>query len=206
MVRFLKENKKGISLVEIIVAIAITGIIIVMLGSVISSGTVLFNRQNKIVDMTNESQLLSGQLEQSLMEATGITIYHDDANKCKYIYTGVINAAGDGWENPTGVERTLILKENNFYVSNNFVTDASVMNEGNMITSYIKTFDIKIAESSKETVTGEGGLEEINYINPIVVEVNYVLEKDDNKKSAALIIKMRNYIGQCFDGPKPVKE
>lgn len=207
MIKYLKENKKGISLVEIIVALAIAGIIVAMLGTVISQGTILFNRQNTIVDLANESQLVSGQIEQCLMEATGITIYHDSANGCEYIYTGEIDKVNGGWANATGVERTIIVKDEYLYISNEFVADADMMNEGNMISSYLKSFNIGIAENSTEKITDEANaVVGIKYLNPMVVEVDYLLETDDSRKAANITIKLRNYITQCYEGGKPVSE
>lgn len=195
MLRFLKENKKGISLVEIIVALAIAGILLSMLGGLISQGAILFKHQNTIVDLANESQLVSGQFEQTLMEARALIIHRDIAGGNIYIYTGEINAAGTGWKDATGVERTIIVTKTHMYVSNGYIADVSEMNEGNMITSYLKDFSIAIGESSKEYIKDENGLiVGINYLNPIVAEIDYVLSSNDREKTADLVLKLRNYI------------
>ncbi len=203
MLRFLKENKKGISLVEIIVALAIASILLGMLGGLISQGAILFKQQNTIVDLANESQLVSGQFEQTLMEAKALLIHRDVAGDNIYIYTGEINAGETGWKDATGVERTIIVTKTHMYVSNSYVSDVSEMNEGNMITSYLKDFTIEIGESSKEYIKDENGLVTgVNYLNPIVVEIDYVLETNDREKSTDLVLKLRNYIDLVEDKNK----
>lgn len=206
IIKKLKFEKRGISLVEILVALAIAGIILALLGSVMTQGVTIFRKQSTVVDLANESQLITGQLEQCLMEASAFTVYRDNSTGEIFIYTGEADHKNNCWTRPTGVERTIIVSGEKLYISGEYCTDTTFVNEGNLISSYIDTFDIKISEKSIEKETDEAGaVIAVTYTNPIVVEVNYVIERDGNKKAADMTIKLRNYIEQCIDESKPLE-
>lgn len=191
-----KLNKKGLSLVEVMVTLAIAGIIAVMLSMFISQGTKTFKKQSSIVDLTNESQIISGQLEQCLMEAKALIIRK--SSKHIYIYTGQPNYSETSWSNPTGVERTVIVYDGRIYISAAYCTNIDEVDESNLIGSYIDEFNIHIADSSIEAETDElGAILNKKYKNPIVVNLNYKLKWDSSEKNASFTIKLRNNIELC---------
>lgn len=192
----LKQNKKGITLVEVLVTMAVAGVIVGMLGLFMTQGTRIFKRQTNIVDLTNESQIISGQLEQTLMEARAFVVKKDINGT--YIYTGEVDESTGLWKNPTGVERTIIIADGSIYISNSYCEAAGDVNESNLISKYVDSFDITIAESSKEYVRDDAGaIVETKYINPIVVNIQYELTYEDTHKNSRMTIKLRNYISKC---------
>lgn len=55
-----KLNNQGFSLVELLVALAISGIVIVMISLLIVNSSNLFNNENKNIDLQNEFQVVDG--------------------------------------------------------------------------------------------------------------------------------------------------
>lgn len=84
-----KLNNQGFSLVELLVALAISGIVIVMISLLIVNSSNLFNNENKNIDLQNEFQVVDGFLSETLMEAKTIDIVdNDDGDQTLTLYTG----------------------------------------------------------------------------------------------------------------------
>ncbi|MBE5939265.1 MAG: hypothetical protein E7266_02610 [Lachnospiraceae bacterium] len=204
LITFIKTENEGISFVEIIVSLAIAGIVLVLLSSALTQGVSIFRKQSTVADLIGESQFVAGQLEQSIMEANEFTIYRDTVKGEIFVYTGRANHDSNCWIEPTGVERTIVFSGTKLYISKEYCSDVSQLNEGNLLSSYVDEFNIKISESSIERITDEaGGNAGEIYVNPIVVRAEYVLKNEDNEKAAALTIKIRNEISNCYDGVMP---
>lgn len=82
-----KLNNQGFSLVELLVALAISGIVIVMISLLIVNSSNLFNNENKNIDLQNEFQVVDGFLSETLMEAKTIDIKDNDDGTLT-LYTG----------------------------------------------------------------------------------------------------------------------
>lgn len=84
-----KLNNQGFSLVELLVALAISGIVIVMISLLIVNSSNLFNNENKNIDLQNEFQVVDGFLSETLMEAKTIDIKdNSDGDQTLTLYTG----------------------------------------------------------------------------------------------------------------------
>ncbi len=84
-----KLNNQGFSLVELLVALAISGIVIVMISLLIVNSSNLFNNENKNIDLQNEFQVVDGFLSETLMEAKTIDIVDNgDGDQTLTLYTG----------------------------------------------------------------------------------------------------------------------
>jgi len=194
----LKLNKNGMSMIELIVTLGIAGVIVGMLGMFIAQSSLLFKNQSAIVDLTNEAQMISEQLEQSIMEATALTI--EKKGDITFIYTGIGDSEEGKWVNGTGVERTFIISDGKIYISTKFCQLITDVSDANLISAYGKSFDIKVSEKSKEYETDEAGVKlSTIYLNPIMVEVNFELEFDDTTKKTSLVLKLRNDIEHCIE-------
>lgn len=66
----MKENNKGFSLLELVIAMCILTIIGFMLLSIIQSGTNSYSRTSKSINVQNEAQLAMDQIQEILIDAT----------------------------------------------------------------------------------------------------------------------------------------
>lgn len=80
------QLNKGVSLVEVLVAIGVSSIVMVVIFAFISSGSNFFKRQSNSIDLQNELQEASNKVSDTLMEATNLIIRKNGDDI--YIYTG----------------------------------------------------------------------------------------------------------------------
>ena len=84
-----KLDNRGISLVEIIIAVAIASIVSLLIATMLSNGSYWFTRENQKVDLQNDLQIVSNQLNDRFQEAKEIHIVKCDG--AIRIYTGEID-------------------------------------------------------------------------------------------------------------------
>lgn len=62
------QDNKGITLVEILVGIAIMGVVATMIAAIMTSGTNYFRKQSSALDLQNEAQLVSTSMTAAVLE------------------------------------------------------------------------------------------------------------------------------------------
>lgn len=72
-------NNKGFSLIELLVSVAIMSIVMVIATTMMTNSSRYFERQSAMVEVQNESQLITNHLSEAVMEATGIQFTYDEA-------------------------------------------------------------------------------------------------------------------------------
>lgn len=90
-------DNKGVSLVELLVSIAIMGILAALVSVVLVSGTKFFRKQSAVTNLQNDSQIITTTITKALLEATDIKV----ENKTGYIEI----STGDkifAWVNQSG--------------------------------------------------------------------------------------------------------
>ncbi len=181
-------NNKGLSLIELLVAMAVSAIVITMISFLLIRGTTQYERINTEITLQDESQIIMNHLKQAFMEATFLHIN----NEGKEVYTGDIDSSLE-LKIVNGTERHILVEDNKLYIiSKNGVTDK----KGYTISSLIKDFKIEFDESCKYYTTPDVNLPSVlsGYKNPLVLKVSYTLEKGKETKTQTALIKLRNNI------------
>ncbi|MCR5216505.1 MAG: prepilin-type N-terminal cleavage/methylation domain-containing protein [Lachnospiraceae bacterium] len=70
----LKLDNQGVTLVELLVSVAIMSIVMLIATNMIVNGATFFERQSTLVEIHDESTVISNYLSESIMEATAITV------------------------------------------------------------------------------------------------------------------------------------
>jgi|GEM_PF-6339417 len=189
ILRVLKSNKKGFSLVELIVTMAITSVVIGILATVVYQGSRISRKQNAVATLANEVQQINGMFEEAIMEAKVIDGYTTDSTVYKaLIYTGEVNESGTGWNTDTGTERIIIIYDNYIYILSEYtnltlasVTESYVtsLSDGYKLTENLDIMSIT-ADATKQLVT-----------------FAYTLANDEADKSTTLEVKARNTLDVC---------
>lgn len=81
----MKLNNKGATLVELIVVMAISSIVLVMIGTVISFGSRSYTVANREAKMQMDSQVVLSQIEELIIEANKIVSYTLTGNRKAYL-------------------------------------------------------------------------------------------------------------------------
>lgn len=208
-----KLSNQGFSLVELLVALAISGIVIVMISLLIVNSSNLFNNENKNIDLQNEFQVVDGFLSETLMEAKTIDIKDNDDGTLT-LYTGT--RGSDEALQPvttepietttTGAaaasittERIITFKpdSNSLYITKS--KEAS-LTKGNRISSSVKKFKVSIDDSCKtykeveNSITHETTLEHTGYANPIILNIELNISNEKSDKTEVVKITVRNQL------------
>lgn len=191
----MKQNNKGISLVELLVAIAVSGIILVMIGVVITEGTKHFKEESIRASLQNELQMVNSQLTQTIMEASMLDIVNGSD---KIIYTGEISSVDNELLIVNGTEKIITVKNNNLYITNFNDTDGTKLTSGYSVSSNVEDFQISIDEGClvENETDSDGNLIEDYYTNPLIIKINISLKKSDITVNGEMSVRLRNDISQ----------
>ena len=196
-------NNKGFTLIEILVALAVSGIVVVMIAALMTNGSFLFKSENTKINLQNELQMIDSFLTETVLEAKALYI-SEDANKVQ-VYTGEKDAAGQliPVERPVydadattvapviTTERILTYAKSDekrgVYITKSFVSVDS-LSKGYLISSCVTEFDVTVDDSCI-ALDDDGNT---YYKNPIVLNVKVVVSDADKTKTQIFTYKLRN--------------
>lgn len=200
-----KLNNKGMSLIELVIAIAIASVVSFLIVTMMVSSTTMFRQESSKIDVQNDLQVLQNQITDALREAKEINIV-----KCGdsiRIYTGAVNTttnqlvaepvAGGSVEKYTDV--IITYKDNVLYITSAYMEDIP---KGYILSENVSDFDISISGSPigyTEDVTDSlgvvsGTIYKEYYDNPITVNVSLKIGTGDKMKNADMTVQVRNKI------------
>lgn len=177
-----KPNNKGFSLLEVLVAVAITAVIATLIAAFVTSGTGYFRKQSNSIDLQNMLQETSNKITDSLMEATSIEI--KEQGGALWIYTG------DFEEVDPKVKPKLILwlkSAGEIYVMDYEISDTGSVDEGYCMAKYVKDFKIELDPKCENPDTHK-------WEQPLMFNVSISLENRDEERSDSKTTTLRNKI------------
>ena len=182
IIKRLKLNNKGLSLVEVLIAVGITAIVATLLAAFISSGMGYFGKQSNSIDLQNELQETSNKITDALMEATSVSI--KEQGGALWIYTGDFSVA-----NPK-VRPKLILwikDRSELYIMDYDISDIGAVDEGYCMSKYVKDIKIELDSKCQDPST-------MKWEQPLIFNVAISLENKDEVRSDAKTTTLRNKI------------
>lgn len=201
-IRLRKLNNKGLSLVEVLVALAITGIVATIIMSLISSGTGFYRRQSNSIDLQNELQETSNKISDALMEATQIEVTDSDGM--------LVIKTGNFSEENAKVQPKCIVWVKPYNEKNGaiYVMDTEVpasfdeAAEGYCMSECVEDFSIEIDESCLKTdesghVQTDASGNEI-YRQPVMFNVSIKVSDNGEEKHDSKTITLRNRIDKLI--------
>ena len=188
----IKQNNKGFSLIELLVTMAISGVIVILTASLVMNGSKWYTGETAKSDMQNDIQTVNTKIQKSLMEATALTVKKE--SNVSYILTGQWDAVNGKWtddSNQNGTARAIIFYENRIYITDKYyeVSDviANKIPEGYEFSKYLDSVSITL---KNDIATVEGGKNEIE--GPVGVNIQYRMKKNKKTTSTDFDVSLRN--------------
>lgn len=193
------NNNKGFSLIELLVAIGVSGIVILMISFIMVQGTTLFKGENEVIDIQSESQIVRNQLTEALMGAKSVVVVN--AGEDIVIYTGPVNnennsliaeTAGDGGLSAVTTERIITYDDskNSLYISSTSVNGATT-SEGSLISDCVTDMVVVFNEDCAKR-RSDGSIE--YYKNPFSLDIKLKLEDGEQKSDLNISVRIRNIL------------
>lgn len=195
-----KLNNKGVTLLEVIIAVAIAAVVSTLIVTMIVSSSNMFSRESKVIDGQNEMQVVQNQITDRFREAKEINVVKcGDAVR---IYTGEVDLDTNKLVvEGSGVKYTdciITYVDNKLYVTNSYMT---TIPEGYLLADDVSQFEISIATDAEaytqyetDDMNNPYEVTKYYYDNPISVTIKMDIGTGDAKKNADLTVKLRNEI------------
>lgn len=194
-----KLNNKGFSLMEVLVALAVSATVITIVGSFISQGSRFYSKTGNSVNLQNELQEVSNIVCDTLQEATFLEIQKDTSKL--NVFTGSysmqngINVFDPGKGVDVSRSRLIHWDGSNVYVFDNASLDR-INNEdkkGFCYSKYVSEINISVNNQCKsKNVDG--------YTQPLMLDVTIAVSNKGTKRQETKIITLRNKISELRIG------
>jgi type II secretory pathway component PulJ len=181
------KNEKGITVVEIMVALAMTGLIITAIGSFMTVNMKGYNSTKSSVNLQYEAQLIMNMLIDTLMEVSDIKLIQDQENdegsinlleevkgKLGKVVFIIPRKGSDG--NKREYEVTLYREDG---TQNLILKNEEISPEGEILTNRLKELTIESVDG-KTLKTCKG------------IRINLVLENEEQEMTIRNEVKFRN--------------
>ena len=188
-------GNKGITLVEVLVSIAILGIVSSMISAILMGGMNFFRKQSTAIDLQSDSQLIMASMSTAILEGTDFILQEKNADGRKLLVFTTGDAAGEAkgrqyiWvEESTGSDKGYL------YIYD--VGAAVDYNKGNCLSQFV-TYMSVMGKALSETVNPAGdkvytyvAVESATEVNSIYVE--FTLANSQGEVTQSFEIKPRN--------------
>jgi len=214
-------NNKGFSLLEVLVALAITGIVATLVMTLISTSSSMFHKESNTLDIQNQLQETSNKINDVLQEATSLTMTSTVAagQSVLVIYNGTdvvseeestaegdeetVDASTDKiipryiiWFKPSTGTGSIYIINKAMYPGidhlDELLTEGSDY-EGYCLTEYVKDMVIEIDDSCYGTAES-GAVDESIVNQPLILNISLSLENRDEVKFDSKTVTLRNSI------------
>ncbi len=189
------RDSRGLTLVELLVAMAIIGFVMAGLAAIMNLTGAFFNQNTDEVDLQNEAQDAFNQLQNILIDATD-GIGYDDTNHILYAFTeeGYTKIALDSVNSTLRYSQYTFLNPINADTTLTIQAAAGLSRMENetidnvLMASYVTGFEVNIWEEAGEADEDTVG----ENIRSVVISLTLV--EGDNTFSDALTVSLRNRV------------
>ena len=192
------NQNKGFSLVEILVSLAVSSIVLIVVGVFISTGTNFFNNTSRTIELQNELMEVSNKVNDALMQATYIQIEEGSSVSGEgiTIYTGELSTDKKSFVTGKGNASKKIewtgINDKKLYVMDKPVLDAGMDKRpycyGNMVTNISVSFSEDCYEMS------EDGSYIWFFEQPLILEVSITVSDSKESRSDSKTVTLRNQV------------
>lgn len=203
------KNNKGISLIELVVAIGIMSIVMLIITEMLVNATRFFERQSSNVELQNEAQIVTNYLTEAIMEANGMEF--DNVTGVYKLFTTAPGAGGtDTYATGKGEKRILYYDSANtslyvvvFNVSDPIPDSSTFARDGYLISKQVEGFNISFAKAdimddstTEDPSTGATAAPEKGVINPVKVDIEFRLRHNLAAANFEITADCRNHLNE----------
>lgn len=185
-------NNKGVSLIELLIAIAVGAIVLSALTLLVTQATKGYRVQVETAQIQNEANITLNQIESAVMEAKEITVENEKAP--------------NGTEIAGGNTRYLVLSDNMVYIYDStketlyladkkYTSQSDLDTKASIVCVDVTEFKVKIKKESFKTKDDGTGRQVINKIdNPVRMEITVNVKKNSRERTVSRISGVRNML------------
>lgn len=186
-----KHNNKGFTLIEVLVALAVSSVVITIVIAFISQGSRFYKTQSNTINLQNELQETSNVITDALQEATYLKITSN--NNALSVYTGSYKIV-EGKKlfiNEKGSSRYILRDGSGIYIYDKadmqYITDKD--KPGYRYSNNIEAITVSINDKCK-TKVGDSKV----IIQPVMLDVYIKVTHNDTSRFENKTITLRNKI------------
>ncbi|HAI91179.1 MAG TPA: hypothetical protein DCM21_01320 [Butyrivibrio sp.] len=186
-----KHNNKGFTLIEVLVALAVSSVVITIVIAFISQGSRFYKTQSNTINLQNELQETSNVITDALQEATYLKIA--SYNNALSVYTGSykIVAGKKLFINEKGSSRYILRDGSGIYIydkaDTQYITDKD--KPGYRYSNNIEAITVSINEKCKTNVADSEVITQ-----PVMLDVYIKVTHNDTSRFENKTITLRNKI------------
>lgn len=186
-----KHNNKGFTLIEVLVALAVSSVVITIVIAFISQGSRFYKTQSNTINLQNELQETSNVITDTLQEATYLKIA--SGNNALSVYTGSykIVAGKKLFINEKGSSRYILRDGSGIYIydkaDTQYITDKD--KPGYRYSNNIEAITVSINDKCKTKVGNSKVITQ-----PVMLDVYIKVTHNDTSRFENKTITLRNKI------------
>lgn len=186
-----EHNNKGFTLTEVLVALAVSSVVITIIIAFISQGSRFYKTQGNTINLQNELQETSNVITDALQEATYLKITSD--NNALSVYTGAYkNVQGKRlFINEKGSSRYILRDGSGIYIydkaDTSYVADKD--KPGYRYSNNVEAITVSISDKCVTTVGSSKVITQ-----PVMLDVYIKLTHNDTSRFENKTITLRNKI------------
>lgn len=168
-----KLNNKGLSLVELLVAIAVGSIVLLSVAMLVTQGVSSYRKQTVLAQLQSDADITLNQISDNVMEADRLVIHKEADGSTSYIR----------------------LKEDVYYIYRNNAIYQSTdggMEGGSMLCENVTEFDVNVLETSVKLDEETNLVESIS--SHVQVRIDIKLENMGEERKTDRKVSIRNNI------------
>lgn len=205
-------NNKGVSLIELMVAVAIMSIVMLIATGMLTNASRFFEKQSSQIELQNEAQVITNYLTETVMEASGMEFTITDSSTGSGVYRlyGVDATSGD--LTGKGDQRVLYYDAStsslymvSFNAADTIPDPSTYASIGFLISDEIRYFSMDVnkgavTDPNETTATEADGtpVVELGVRNPITCSINFTLAHNAVSADFELTADCRNHLSEVL--------
>lgn len=186
-----KHNNKGFTLTEVLVALAVSSVVITIVIAFISQGSRFYKTQSNTINLQNELQETSNVITDALQEATYLSITSNSKNLEVYTGSYEIKEEKKLFTSVKGSSRYILRDGTGIYVfdkaDTQYITDKD--KPGYRYSNNIEAITVSINEKCKTNVADSEVITQ-----PVMLDVYIKVTHNDTSRFENKTITLRNKI------------